>query len=495
MRLTNSTVLFYRESPGGRCLREDYSLTFLLKHSPNLPRFRLLQQWTVSQVRDLRDLLWASIDNDDSRDLDQLTVAEAMPGDKVKILVAVADVDSIVKNGSAIDDHARHNTTSVYTAATIFPMLPEKLSTDLTSLNFNEDRLAIVVEMVIGADGSLQDSDIYRARVRNHAKLAYNSVAAWLEGNGIVPEAIAAVHGLDENLRMQDRVAQSMKNFRHVHGALSFETIEARPIFDGDEIRDLEVEKKNRAKDIIEDFMIAANGVTARYLSSRKFPSLRRVVRTPKRWERIVEIAGEHGFKLPDNPDSRALEEFLMKEKAADPLRFPDLSLSIIKLMGPGEYVAELPGDTAPGHFGLAVRDYTHSTAPNRRYPDLITQRLLKAALAEHPVPYDKDDLEALAKHCTEEEDAAKKVERQVAKSAAALLLESRIGERFDAIVTGAAPKGTWVRLLHPPIEGKLVHGFEGIDVGHRIRVQLIHTDVEQGFIDFKRVDLINSLP
>ena len=439
-------------------------------------------------VRDLRDLLWASIDNDDSRDLDQLTVAEAMPGDKVKILVAVADVDSLVKNGSAIDEHARHNTTSVYTAARIFPMLPEKLSTDLTSLNFNEDRLSIVVEMVIGADGSLQDSDIYRARVRNHAKLAYNSVAAWLEGNGTVPEAIAAANGLDENLRMQDRIAQSMKNFRHVHGALSLETIEARPIFDGDEIRDLEVEKKNRAKDIIEDFMIAANGVTARYLSSRKFPSIRRVVRTPKRWERIVEIAGEHGFKLPDNPDSKALEEFLTKEKAADPLRFPDLSLAVIKLLGAGEYVAELPGETAPGHFGLAVRDYTHSTAPNRRYTDLITQRLLKAAIEGRSSPYSNDELDVLAKHCTEEEDAANKVERQVGKSAAALLLESRIGEQFDAIVTGASSKGTWVRLLNMPVEGKLVHGFEGIDVGDRIRVQLISVDVERGYIDFRKV-------
>jgi exoribonuclease-2 len=440
------------------------------------------------KVRDLRDLLWASIDNDDSRDLDQLTVAEAMPGDKIKIFVAVADVDSFVKKGSAIDDHALHNTTSVYTAAAIFPMLPEKLSTNLTSLNFNEDRLAISVEMLIGSDGSLQGSDLYRAIVRNHAKLAYNSVGAWLEGSGMVPEAVASVQGLDENLRMQDWAAQSMKNFRHVNGALSFETIEARPIFDGDEIRELEVENRNRAKDLIEDFMIAANGVAARYLSSRKFPSLRRVVRTPKRWERIVEIAGEHGFTLPDKPDSRALEEFLSKEQAADPLRFPDLSLSIIKLMGPGEYVAEIPGDTAQGHFGLAVRDYAHSTAPNRRYPDLITQRMLKAALAERPTPYDKDNLEVLGKHCTEEEDAAKKVERQVAKSAAALLLESRIGEKFDAIVTGAAQKGTWVRLLHPPIEGKLVHGFEGMDVGHRVRVQLIHTDAEQGFIDFKRV-------
>jgi exoribonuclease-2 len=440
------------------------------------------------KVRDLRDLLWASIDNDDSRDLDQLTVAEAMPGDKIKIFVAVADVDSFVKKGSAIDDHALHNTTSVYTAAAIFPMLPEKLSTNLTSLNFNEDRLAISVEMLIGSDGSLQGSDLYRAIVRNHAKLAYNSVGAWLEGSGMVPEAVASVQGLDENLRMQDWAAQSMKNFRHVNGALSFETIEARPIFDGDEIRELEVENRNRAKDLIEDFMIAANGVAARYLSKRKFPSLRRVVRTPKRWERIVEIAGEHGFTLPDKPDSRALEEFLSKEQAADPLRFPDLSLSIIKLMGPGEYVAEIPGDTAQGHFGLAVRDYAHSTAPNRRYPDLITQRMLKAALAERPTPYDKDNLEVLGKHCTEEEDAAKKVERQVAKTAAALLLESRIGEKFDAIVTGAAQKGTWVRLLHPPIEGKLVHGFEGMDVGHRVRVQLIHTDAEQGFIDFKRV-------
>ena len=488
MRMINSTVLFYRVSPRGRCLKEDYSLTFRPKRSPNLPRFKRLQQMNGEAVRDLRDLLWASIDNDDSLDLDQLTVAEAMPGDKVKILVAVADVDSLVKNGSAIDEHARHNTTSVYTAARIFPMLPEKLSTDLTSLNFNEDRLSIVVEMVIGADGSLQDSDIYRARVRNHAKLAYNSVAAWLEGNGTVPEAIAAANGLDENLRMQDRTAQSMKNFRHVHGALSLETIEAKPIFDGDEIRDLEVEKKNRAKDIIEDFMIAANGVTARYLSSKKFPSIRRVVRTPKRWERIVEIAQEHGFKLPDNPDSKALEEFLIKEKAADPLRFPDLSLAVIKLLGAGEYVAELPGDTAPGHFGLAVRDYTHSTAPNRRYTDLITQRLLKAAIADGSSPYSDDELDVLAKHCTEEEDAAKKVERQVGKSAAALLLESRIGEQFDAIVTGASSKGTWVRLLNMPVEGRLVHGFEGIDVGDRIRVQLISVDVERGYIDFRKV-------
>ena len=440
-------------------------------------------------VRDLRHLLWASIDNDDSRDLDQLTVAEAMSGDKLKILVAVADVDSVVAKGCAIDEHARHNATSVYTAAAIFPMLPEKLSTDVTSLGFNADRLVIVVEMVVGADGSVQDSNVYRATVRNRAKLAYNGVAAWLEG-GPAPAAVAAVPGLDENLRLQDKAAQRMKDLRQVHGALTFESLEARPIFDGDAIRGLETEKPNRAKDLIADFMIAANGVTARYLSSKRFASLRRVVRTPKRWDAIVELAGQHGFKLPDEPDPRPLNEFLVKQKAADPLRFPDLSLSVIKLMGPGEYVADCPGDAAPpGHFGLAVGDYTHSTAPNRRYPDIVTQRLLKAALAGQAVPYGNNDLEALAKHCTEEEDAAKKVERQVGKSAAAMLLESRIGECFDAMVTGAAAKGTWVRVLNPPVEGRLVQGFEGVDVGHRVRVQLTRTDVERGFIDFKRVD------
>ncbi len=439
------------------------------------------------QVRDLRRLLWASIDNDDSRDLDQLTVAEAMPSDKVKVLVAVADVDATVKSGSAIDGHARHNTTSVYTAAAIFSMLPERLSTNITSLGFAEDRLAVVVEMIVGADGSVEDSSVYRACVRNQAKLAYDSVAAWLDG-GTMPKAVAAVPGLDENLRLQDRAAQRMKNLRQVHGALSFESLEARPVFDGDELRELRAEKPNRGKDLIADFMIAANGVTARYLAARKFPSLRRVVRTPKRWDRIVELARQRGFDLPDQPDPKPLEEFLMKQRAADPLRFPDLSLSIIKLMGPGEYVADCPDDASPpGHFGLAVKDYTHSTAPNRRYSDIITQRLLKAALAEQAVPYGKDDLEALAKHCTEEEDAAKKVERQVGKSAAAMLLESRIGEQFDAIVTGAADKGTWVRLLDPPVEGRLVRGYEGVDVGLKLRVRLAHTDVEQGFIDFER--------
>ena len=440
-------------------------------------------------ARDRRNLPWASIDNDDSRDLDQLTVAETMPEGAVKILVAVADVDALVKKSSAIDAHARQNTTSVYTAGEIFPMLPGRLSTDLTSLGFQEDRPAIVVEMVFGEDGSLRGSDLYGATVRNHAKLAYNSVAAWLGGKGPAPGPIAGVEGLVENLRIQDRVAQQLKAVRHEHGALDLETIEARPVFDGEEIRDLEAERKNRAKELIEDLMIAANGVTALYLSDRKFPSLRRVVRSPKRWERIVEVASRYGGTLPAEPDPKALGQFLAGRKAADPLRFPDLSLTIIKLMGAGEYVPEFPEETAAGHFGLAVRDYTHSTAPNRRYPDLITQRLLKAAIAGSPIPYGRDELSELGRHCTDKEDDANKVERLVGKSAAAMLLAPRSGERFDSIVTGASEKGTWVRLLQPPVEGRLIHGFEGADVGDRLRVQLVHTDVERGYIDFKRVD------
>jgi VacB/RNase II family 3'-5' exoribonuclease len=443
---------------------------------------------TEESTRDLRNLVWCSIDNDDSRDLDQLTVAEAMPDGAAKVLVAIADVDAVVKKRSALDDHARQNTTSVYTVAETFPMLPEKLSTDLTSLNHESDRVAIVIEMVLAGDGSLQSSDVYGAAVRNRAKLAYNSVAAWLEGNGPMPQGIGRVKGLDENLRLQDRVAQKLKALRHLHGALDLETIEARPVFDGDELKDLEADRKNRAKDIIEDFMIAANGVTARYLSSKKVPSLRRIVRIPKRWDRIVELAAERGSTLPNEPDAKALESFLVGAKAADPLRFPDLSLSVIKLMGRGEYAVERPGDSVAGHFGLAVKDYAHSTAPNRRFPDLVTQRLLKASVAGRSRPYEIDELTALAKHCTEAEDAANKVERQVTKSAAAILLENRIGEQFDAIVTGASDKGTWVRLLHPPIEGRLERGFEGLDVGHGLRVQLVRTDVERGYIDFKRV-------
>ncbi len=443
---------------------------------------------TGPAIRDLRQLLWCSIDNDDSRDLDQLSVAEAMPGGATKILVAIADVSAVVKPGSALDGHARQNTTSVYTAARIFPMLPEKLSTDLTSLNLDVDRLAVVVEMVFSPDGALISSALCQATVRNRAKLAYNSVAAWFDGTGPIPPAIATVAGLAENIQLQHRVARQLAERRHLQGALSLETIQTRPVFDGAVLMGLEADTPNSAKRLIEDLMIAANGVVARYFAAKKFPSIRRVVRTPTHWDRIVELAAGHGATLPQQPDAKALELFLVAAKAAHPATFPDLSLSVIKLMGAGEYLLELPGGEVAGHFGLAVKDYAHSTAPNRRFPDVIGQRLLKAAMAGRPPPYANDELASLAQHCTDQEDAAKKVERQVGKSAAAMLLGSRIGERFSAVITGASDKGTWVRISQPPVEGKLERARPGARVGDRLLVELIHTDFERGYIDFQAV-------
>jgi exoribonuclease-2 len=366
-------------------------------------------------------------------------------------------------------------------------MLPTVLSTNLTSLNQDEDRFAMVVDMEFDSGGALAGSDLYRAQVRNRAKLAYPSVAAWLDGAAPAPSPLAQVPGLDDNLRIQDELAQKLAEQRHRHGALSLESVEAKAVFDGDALADLVRDPKNRAKQIIEDFMIAANGVTASYLEAKGFPSLRRVLRSPERWERIVELASGYGESLPGRPDAVALETFLAKRRTADPDRFPDLSLSVVKLIGRGEYAVDLPGREPPGHFGLAVRDYTHSTAPNRRFPDLITQRLLKAAMSGAPLPYPVSELTELAAHCTQKEDDATKVERRVSKSAAALLLSGRVGERFDAVVTGASPKGTWVRLDHPPVEGRLDRGAAGLDVGDRTGVTLIHTDVEQGYIDFAR--------
>ncbi|MEA2342368.1 MAG: exoribonuclease, partial [Thermoanaerobaculia bacterium] len=405
----------------------------------------------------------------------------------VRAMVAVADVDVLVKKGTPIDDHARQNTTSVYTAAQIFPMLPEKLSTNLTSLNEHEERIAVVMDMVIASDGSVTKGDVYRARVHNKAQLAYNAVGMWLEGKGEMPAKIKAVPGLAENLKIQDGVADKMRELRHEHGALDLETIEARAVMKDGHVVDLQTEARNNAKNLIEDFMIAANGVSARFLASKGFASLRRVVRSPERWDRIEAIAEKFGERLPSDPDSQALEEFLVRRRKADPLRFPDLSLAIVKAMGAGEYVVEQPGQTSIGHFGLAVKDYTHSTAPNRRFPDLITHRLIKAALAGTKPPYSNDELNALATHCTEAEDSANKVERQVRKSAAACILEPRIGQRFDGIVTGASEKGTWVRVFHPPVEGKVVHGGHGIDVGDKVNVKLVDVNVERGFIDFVR--------
>jgi exoribonuclease-2 len=441
-----------------------------------------------ASVRDMRDWPWASIDNDDSRDLDQLSVAAPRADGTVQIFVAVADVDATVRRGSAIDDHARTNTTSVYTAAQIFPMLPGKLSTNLTSLGEGVDRQAVVIEMLVRPDGVISDSEVYRATVRNQAKLAYDSVAAWLDGTGPAPARVAAVPRMDEQIRIQDRVAQQLRKRRFENGALTLETLEARAVFHEGALSDLVPEGRNRAKDLIEDFMIGANGVTARYLDQKGFPSLRRVLRSPERWAKIVTLAESLGETLPPEPSNAALEQLLCKRREADPSRFADLSVSVVKLLGRGEYDLELPGQQGSGHFGLAIKDYTHATAPNRRFPDLLTQRLLKAAMSGTPAPYTTEELRALATHCTEQEDHATKVERRVRKSAAALLLSSRIGERFDAFVTGASSKGTFVRISRPAAEGKIVRGFHGLDVGDRVRVELIHTDFEHGFVDFGRV-------
>ena len=438
-------------------------------------------------IRDMRDRLWMSVDNDDSLDLDQLSVAEPLMDGAARMFVAIADVGALVEKGSAIDDHARTNTTSVYTAAQTFPMLPDRLSYDLTSLVQGADRRAIVIEMVARSDGSTEGGDVYRAVVRNRAKLAYNAVAAWLDGSSSAPAPILAVAGMDEQVRLQDRIAQQLRRQRFEHGALTLETLEARALFEGGALSDLVPEGRNRAKDMIEDLMIAANVVTARFLERKKLPSLRRVLRSPERWAKIVLLAESVGDSLPADPSNEALQHFLSRRRDADPSRFADLSLAVVKLLGRGEYVLEMPGQAAPGHFGLALRDYTHSTAPNRRFPDLITQRLLTASLSGSAPPYGADELNGLAAHCTVQEDNAAKVERRVRKSAAALLLASHIGEHFDALVTGASPKGTWVRIARPAAEGKLVRGFHGLDVGDRVRVELVSTDFEQGFVDFAR--------
>ena len=440
---------------------------------------------TDPQLRDCTALPWCSIDNDDSLDLDQLTACEVLDAGRVRIYVAIADVDALVKKGSAIDEHARTNTTSVYTSARIFPMLPERLSTDLTSLNQDQQRLAVVVEMLVAADATVTQSAVYRARVQNHAKLAYDAIAAWIDGTDPLPEAASAVPGMDTQIRTQDAMAQRLRARRHAQGSLEFETFQPRAVFDGERVVGISEQVHNRARQLIEELMIAANTCTAHFLASHGGASLRRVVRSPERWLQIVAEAKKYGEDLPQQPDAVALEAFLAKRRAADPLRFPDLSLVIVKLMGSGEYVVEQAGAAAVGHFGLAVRDYTHSTAPNRRYPDLITQRMLKALLAGKPAPYSTEELGALSVHCTRQEDAAKKVERQVRKSEAALLLEPRIGQHFDAIVTGLTGTGIWVRIFTPPAEGRLVSGATALSLGQLVRVQLVETNVQRGFIDF----------
>ncbi|MES2716869.1 MAG: RNB domain-containing ribonuclease [Pseudomonadota bacterium] len=449
-------------------------------------RARTVQQ-AAGDIRDLRDRPWFSIDNIDTLDLDQLTWAQALDGGGLRLAVAVADVDATVHRGSAVDAHAAINTTSVYTAAGVFPMLPPLLSNDRTSLHEGEERLAVVVDMQLDAAGSVTDTQLYRAAVRNHAKLDYDSVAAWLDGQAPPPAAVATNAPLQAQLRLHDQAARQLRQWRQQRGALNVSTSQARPVFDRGELVDLRADRKNRAKDLIADIMIATNGATARFLVAHGQASLRRVLQQPRRWDRLVQLAGQHGAVLPAAPDAVALDRFLTSRRQADPAGFEDLSLAVVKLLGSGAYAAA-PADAPPaGHFGLAVNDYAHSTAPNRRFVDLVTQRMLKATLAGQAAPYSMDELDAIAQQCTVQEDNASTVERRVLKAAAAYLLHDRIGDSFDAIVTGVAPKGTFVRITAPMVEGRIVRGFEGLDVGDALRVKLRSVDVDQRFIDFER--------
>ncbi len=441
-------------------------------------------------IRDLRQLSWFSIDNDDTRDLDQLSVAQAEPGGVTRLMVAVADVDAMVRPGGAVDEHAAANTTSVYTAAGVFPMLPETLSTDLTSLHEGRERLALVVDMRVQPDGTMAAAQLYRAAVLNRAKLTYDGVSAWLDG-GAAPEQFAGVTGLDEQVRLHDTITERMRQWRQSRGALNVKTSAARPVFENGRLIDLRPDEKNRAKDLIADVMIATNSATARFLLDKGYPSLRRVLQVPRRWDRIVALAAEYGVSIPGTPDPVALDRFLQARRQADPDGFADLSLKVVKMLGSGQYATASPGATAAGpntaHFGLALMDYAHSTAPNRRFPDLVTQRVIKAALAGDAPPYSAETLTGIARHCTLQEDNAAKVERAVLKAAAAWLMQPRMGHTFDAIVTGAAPKGTYVRIASPMIEGRVVRGFEGMDVGDNVRVRLVEVNAAQSHIDFER--------
>jgi VacB/RNase II family 3'-5' exoribonuclease len=453
--------------------------------STQLANLGQLQASPSRDVRDMRNLLWSSIDNDTSRDLDQIEVADGASNGDVKVMVGIADVDAFVAKLTPIDQHAARETTTVYTGIRNFPMLPEQLSTGVTSLLENQDRLSIVIEFVVGPDGNIKSSEVYRALVRNKAQLQYNSVGAWLEGSAAPPPKVAASGELQDQLKVQSDVAQKLKSKRFQNGALNLQTDEVHPLVLNEQVVDVVKQQKNRATELIEDFMVAANGVVARLLQN--VSSLRRIVRTPKRWDRIVQLAATKGEKLPAQPDSKALNDFLLRRKAADPDHFADLSLSVIKLIGPGEYVLEPAGETAPGHFGLAVQDYTHSTAPNRRFADVVTQRLIKAMLAGQPNPYSDDELNAVASNCTQKEDAARKVEREMSKRLAAVAMQRRVGEIFDAIVTGVTDHGTFVRVLQPHVEGLLAQGAQGLDVGDKLKAKLIRTDVRKGYIDFAR--------
>jgi exoribonuclease-2 len=440
-----------------------------------------------TEVRDLRGLLWSSIDNDTSRDLDQIEVAESLPSGDTRILIGIADVDSMVSKSSAIDLHAQSEATSVYTGVQTFPMLPQQLSEGITSLLEGVDRLSVVIEFIIDGEAAVHSGTAYVALVRNQAQLTYSGVGPWLEASAGPPAKIAGSAALQDQIKLQDEAAQRLRAARYRLGALNIDSIETMPTLSDGQVTGIHAVQKNRASQLIEDLMIAANGVIARMLSTSRVSSIRRVVKTPERWDRIVELASGLGERLPAQPDSLALSEFLLRRRAADPVHSPDLSLAVIKLMGPGEYVVQKPGDPDQGHFGLAAHDYTHSTAPNRRYADLVTQRLVKAVLDKRVGPYSDDQLQAIARNCTLKEDAARKVERDMRKRIAAVALSNRVGETFRAVVTGVTPRGTFVRTLDPPADGLVVRGDQGLDVGDQIRVMLVDTNPERGFIDFAR--------
>ncbi len=437
-------------------------------------------------VRDLTDLLWSSIDNWDSMDLDQIEYCERGPDGEILSRVAIADVDLFVEKGSATDRHAAHNGFSVYTGVVTYPMLPDSLSKGVSSLLPDGDRMAVVMEYAVLPDGSVRPGDLYPARVRNHAKLVYEEVGEWFEETGEIPALVRDTPGLEDQLRLQIEAMKRLRKRRHEQGALELDTVEAEPLVEDGVVRDLVVQRQNLARCLIEEFMVAANGTMVAFLERADLPMLQRVVRVPRYWDRIVATAALYGEKLPADPDAKALAAFLLRRRAADPDRFPDLSLTVIKLLGPGEYVAIAPGEESGGHFSLAVTDYTHATAPNRRYPDVVNQRLVASVLEGTPVPYGVDELVGLAAWLSDREKGTKKVERFVHKAVAAVLLHDRVGEIFEGLVTGASPKGTWVRIIIPPVEGRVMRGEEGLAVGDRVRVRLLGTDAYRGFIDFE---------
>jgi VacB/RNase II family 3'-5' exoribonuclease len=436
------------------------------------------------RMEDLRSLPWCSIDNENSLDLDQLTFAKEENG-TTTLFIAIADVDALVPANSAIDLHAQINATSVYTPAKLFPMLPEKLSFHLTSFVEEEDRLSLTIKINIDKRGKMEEFSLFPAIVRNPAKLSFEAVGAWLEGKATIPEKIKKVSGLEQSLLCQHKASQLLQARRHSLGALTLFPSEMEAKITQDKKIVLLSPIHNDAHQLIESFMIAANFAITNYLKNSHIPRLCRIVQKPKRWERIVQIAASFDFLLPQEPEGKALEEFLLLRKSKDPSTFQDLSLVIVKLLGRGENVVCEPNNPDQGHFGLALSAYTHSTAPNRRFVDLISLRQCKAHLKATSNPYSFKQLQQLASHCTQQEDAALKVERQMNKAVAALFLSPMIGASFEGIVTGASEKGTWARIFSPPVEGRIIRGFEKLDVGDRVVVQLESVDVPKGYINF----------